>query len=424
MMRRTKRQTVALVLALASGSLALADGPSVPRILLDRQLRARAVQLRSVDRDTITYLDEKGLVRSERTSEFAAILEAPGAGSAQPSKIVPSESHDADAEAEAGNEVQPPAAPPAPKPQQAPAIALIIDLVDRQRLIGALVPGASSADSITIRHAIFGDVRLAIDQVRGIRPKGAEAPGDRGEEATGDVVVLNNGDRISGVIESIAGTLKLTGKGGTREIPMERVQRIALANPAQPAQGLMAWLGDGSIVRCEELRTTRLGDVELRTTLGSEAAPIPLEDIAAIAFHAESLAALAELDPPKIEPAPGRRWSPGPRLLSRERVPLDLAEIELRGPAAATWSIPPKASRFSARIDLPREAWTWGNASVRVLADGRELAACALSGESPSCSVSVAIDRAEHLSIVIDSGEFGPVENRIVLRAAMLLVSP
>jgi hypothetical protein len=81
--------------------------------------------------------------------------------------------------------------------------------------------------------------------------------------------------------------------------------------------------------------------------------------------------------------------------------------------------------------ELPREFWTWGDCELVVSISpagqtaGAELARQHLSAAQPVATINAALGEAageRRLRFRLEPGEFGPVQDRIILRRPLLLV--
>ena len=111
-----------------------------------------------------------------------------------------------------------------------------------------------------------------------------------------------------------------------------------------------------------------------------------------------------------------------------ERSILKLAAIEIPGPMRITWLLPEGSLRLGLEAELPEESRLWGHCNLVVSAavDGREseLARRTLSQDTPTTDLSIEVpDGAESLSIAVEPGRYGPIQDRVVLNRAMLLVA-
>jgi hypothetical protein len=400
--------------------VAAQEPKGVPRVLLDRQLHERAVQLVGLDGRTITYTDAAGLVRNEAVSEYLAII-PPVQSEARPG-------------AAAGSRR-------APEPQLAPARAWsVVELADSERFFGDVAPEPAVKESLRWAHPILGTMEFKIDQVRRVRldmpPAGSwtRPPASTPPDLRDDIVIFANGDRISGFVEGMTGQpreLQLVpdAQSAARAIGLDVVREVVFANPAQalPARSTLVWLRDGSIIACRSVKTTRMGELNLSLAIqDTEAGPaesgarsagvLRLEDLMGAAFEPGGLVPLCSL-PPAVQ-QPTRAIAIG----DADRAVLGAGDIELPGPLNVEWDLPAGAVQFGATAELPRQMWTWGDCQVVVDAGGTEVFRARLNADQPTAGIAVALGGARRLSVRVEPGAYGPVQDRVLLRRPLLLV--
>lgn len=394
----------------------------IPRTLIDRRLQERAVQLIGIDAQTISYVDGADLVRTEPREEFLAILPQ---ASADGSAVTPG------------------------RP------AVVLELVDGERLAGALVqpaPGsAAPADSISWENPLLGSAggaEIKLDLVRLLRLS-APLPGVDMQPGPGkadtDLVLLANGDRIEGLVEGLVEgpAVRIGVNSQSRDIKLELVQEIRLlSNPAArvPPGAVMAWLRDGSVIACRALHTNRAGQVSLELAFKDQPAPksddstlasagsLGLADIVALDLHPGSLVPLASLTPADQKPTGTRRWTRPADALG-ENALLNLQDLEVPGPMTIEWELPAGATRLAAGVELPRAMWNWGDAEmvVSLVSAGREteLFRQHLSAEQPKGTINASLEHAasgSRLRVRLESGAYGPIQNKVLLRRPVVLV--
>jgi hypothetical protein len=407
------RLSPAILVSAALCAPALAQERGVARTLLDRTLHERPVRLLGIDTASVSY-EEGGLVRNEPASEHLAILP-----------------------------------PPAPPPQHGDlrksaepyAPATFLELTDGQLLTGALAADRpAGAESVRWSHPVLGAVELKLDQVLRLRfAPGADAPALAPLEPSlsADRVLLANGDRLEGFVEAVSPALVVSVDDHKREIPLERVREITLANPAEPPRGPRVLLADGSVLSVREIHTGRMGEVTLTPALlqSSESAepaagaPLALADVRAYVFEAGALLPLAEVPIARQAPDPIRRWSP-PAAPAGAAAALGVRDIELPGAMSVEWDLPDRATRLATTLRLPRSAWNWGHCrvsvSVRSASGVSRLAESALSADAPELPLSAPLPAGTGRTLVValEPGPYGPVQTRLTLERPLLLVAP
>jgi hypothetical protein len=456
----------AAVITAASASARERDFGVTRYLLLETDLSAEVVDVARFWRQTeagaqgeLVYFGADGASRSMPPSRIAALLPADWDGGTMPESI---------------------AAREALRPGMFHGV---LELVDGQRFIGELAGHAPDAPppaptDVAWEHPEFGRIVVDLDAVRFIRlssetppaaggppaPRaGAAAARPEAKKSEGDVVILLNGDRVTGLVESIGAIVAIDSETGRLTIPARQVARVSLENPARAGAGARAWLRDGSIVGVSGLITEGSDGrvtLELRPRAGAKAAPARPS---AAEAESEDRAAAASLDPGAIlaltpdvgrlvslaslpvqsqRPGPGRRladpvaalWQGAP--VGRDEmgaIPLSAADLLLPGPMAVEWDLPAGAARLAGRAELPPECLVWGDCIVRIgtvtglggAGEFTELAGARLSAERPALDFNVAFDGASgarRLRIEVDAGEHGPIMDRVLLRRALIRV--
>ncbi len=402
------------------------DAP--PRVLLGRDLSERPVRLVRLDASSdgdgsLTFIDEAGVTQKIALDQLLAILpprpRAPGALDADPAQI------ETDLE-------QIHAAGPRGW----------LTLVDSQRFAGAAAPpadrqapSAADDDSIWWRSTVFGDMAIPIARLAALD---AAAPADARAPAAPDqdTVVMTNGDVISGLVGRAApapdGSLALfiDAPAGPTSVPFDRVARIVFANPPEPARGMRLWLSDGSTAVVRSIVPAPSGVLVSIEPVAPGRTPPPvavaMEQIAGLVPDAAHLVHLASRPPAGVAPLGGRRRTEPP-LRGNPAADLADADIVLPGPMRVEWAVPEGTRRFVATAELDPSCLTWGDAELVVSTGaGRELFRARLNADTPAARADVAMDPSAPgpLVITLEPGEFGPIQDRVILRRPLLLVAP
>ena len=368
------------------------DGPE--RVLIDNRLRARTVRVVGLDDTTVSYIDAGGLIRSEPFSEFVALLPADGT-------------------------VPPP-----------PIVGLW--LADGQRLAGDLRGGDAVEGLVRWAHPALGvlDVSLEFLAVARLlragettREPASTVPLDA------DAVVLTNGDLVTGFVQSIGATTKVETGGAVREVERERIARVHIANPPGLPSGSAVWLADGSIVVVGGIHTGPTGVVRLHPALdksapaGSEGSAVGvgredlrLANIVAVAFDAARIVPLSGIAPAE-QRAIGRDWA-APLIAGGGDV-LWAADLSMPGPMSVSWDVP--AGRLWMTAELPADMWTWGDCELVVSVGGAEAKRTRLWAEHAAEDVVVDLPSAGRLTITLEPGRYGAIQDRVVLRRAVVV---
>lgn len=252
-----------------------------------------------------------------------------------------------------------------------------------------------------------------------------------------DVVRLTNGDTLRGFLADYGSTTTIELDDGTTiDTPINVLDEITLANPSESPEGMRLWLTGGNIVDAQTLTTSDQSKAGvLSVTLehgritafnaGSAASEadnadaglrfeIGRELIEALSFDTGDLVPLASIEARAIERSL--------EIDTTSTAALGARDIHMPGPMTATWPIPRGATRLALTAELPIQARTWGNLDLIVLIDGTERERHTLYAESPEAHIRLDIENAHDLTITLDEGAFGPVQDRVTLREAVLLI--
>lgn len=382
------------------GSAALAEPPSAARVLVDKQLRSRAVMVRGFDAGAVRFTDARGSSRTEPLTDLVAILPGTSARQAR------GRTHASADEAE--------------ESLVAPGQALRVDLIDGQRLVGRLSPAAGQ-DALRVIDESVGEIETPLERVRAIRFDGG--PIAPGSAESADLLILANGDRLRGFAERVGTDITFAPQGEpARDIPLARAAELRLANPPAAPTGTMVALAGGTVIRVAGVLSDPLGQVELSIeSAGSRRATVRLGEIEAIALDAARLRPLASLPVAEVIPAPGRAFMPAPVVRGVDAV-LGLSDLELAGPGSVSWTLEPRTGRVAGTIELPRDQWVWGRANITLLAGERSLWTGEVSGDRPEAEFRAEVPAgADRLTLRIQTAEAGPVGGKIIIKRGMLL---
>ncbi len=412
----------ALTLLAASHASAQAARPPafVPRVLIDRELRAKPVKLVSIDRGQIQFLDVGNLIRSEPLDKYLAIVTAGPVTRAASLE---------DRVASVSVAELPGALPWSPGEV---AKADVLTLVDGERLTGRADGREASPDQfLTWNHPTFGLFRFPIERIRRIDVSPASSfaipPQPKSKD---DLLLLANGDRLEGFIASLGDPVKIEVDKKPVTIPWARVGAAFFAAPPTPRQGTMIWLADGTIVRTGPLASTpgklvRVTPEPLDANKSqgqSQATPadLPLNAIAAVAFDASILTPLSSL----TSGAP----TPDVRVQAGLDQPLGMGVIEFGRPTSMELTLPKGASRLAFRAELPPDCWSWGDCDLvltLVAPSGKtEILRRKFNAESSSADVNLPLTSGGTLVISLEEGAYGPIQDRVVISSGLVLHAP
>jgi hypothetical protein len=427
---------------LAASAPAHAEPPMVR--LIDQELNASTVQLMGIERGTLSYIDATGLIRTEPWREFVAIL--------------PAEPEEAP---ESVGVVQ------APLTSIGEASIALLETIDGERWPGEI---ESQTDQIVRwSHPHLGELEIPLDRVsrlgfvgraqHDLRSSEAAAPD---EAASQDRVWLANGDRLEGYVETVHPRVRVEVRGVMRELEPRSVASIQLANARVSPAGTLVRLRDGSILRVRELSMDDQGVLTVLAQSAASSTETPADEreagipsagvdglrdslasdglnwthIESVLIDASRVVPLGSMQPRSVEALGGRAWVSA--IVVEHEVPglPGTPEVILPGPMEVRWVLPAgsgagsnvsrgvgRGARVALEASMPPGQWAWGDSEIVVLADERELSRARVNGRSPRVQLNAGLPPdASTLAIRIEPGRFGPVQDGLRLRGAIVLL--
>lgn len=375
-------------LALCFTATASAQGPW-PATLIDGDLRSRDVSLVGLDGREVEYVDDAGRMRRAPIDSLIALLPINRVRDLPPQL------------AEGG----------------------VLELVDGQRLPGRLVPTAGSGETIVWEHDAFGEITVALEDIAVVSTNREAHELLKAGERLEDELLLVNGDRLSGFVIELGAPTEIETESGVVRVEQGRVAGAALSNPPRAQTGMIVWLADGTVTQVDSALTDSTGVVSL-SLKGGQSAQYEVRWLDGLAFEAGGIVALSSMDPVEqrglddrlhnwgIESEPSDSW---------RAAALRAGDIVLRGPTEVTYELPEGARRVSGRVALPTQIGDWGDCTLAVLVDGREIWRKHLSRAAPFASFNADIEGRE-LTVRVEAGKYGPVWSTVMLERAMIAV--
>ncbi len=384
------------------------------RLLIDRNLDRRLIELVSIDGDDIRFIDASGRAVTAPTSQFVALTPI-----------------DAWTDANAATSVF----------RRSGIVSRpgVLELTDGQRFVGTASVVSAGAESLAWNYARLGLLAVPLENIRRVvlpRIMTAEQAMPTLDVLDEDVLRLTNKDTLRGFIVSFGSETSIElADGSTITTPMNVIDEMTLANPAEAPNGVRVWLTGGNVVDVISLRaiTGRADRLEATLEAGQivalNAASVPSEaddqtvglrfeidraQIDAVSFDTQALVPLASLASKSTERS---------LVIDNAGVAaLGAKSILMPGPMRTTWTLPRGTSRLALTAQLPLESRAWGNLELVVLIDGVERERHTLSAQSPEAHLRLELTSASELTLELDEGQFGPVQDRVELREGLVLI--
>lgn len=379
-------RTLMLLIAVAIGAPVMAqDSSSAPHVLIDASLNPIPVRILSISSDAVTVRTATEPLRIWRLSEVAAlVVSRTGAGAT----------------------LAPGAAPHT------------LRLRDGRVYRGELdVLNGKGASELSFRSVSIGQIAVSLEEVESIEMTGGERTAP---VVTQDTLYFRNGDRASGFVEGIGGSVRLSATDGEREFELGSILAIDFANPRVRGRGFTVRTAD-EILACDGLNMPTSGQISiLRNGIDlSEAPKIELQSILSIVPDASDIISLSD-----IAIASHDRTTSPPRLLTRGAVGQD---IEITGPATVRWTLPTGATKIAGELTLPENCRDWGDLNYKfAIGDSSGEPATTsgrLNGSAHSVEFSLPIaPGATTLTLTIESGEGGPIHDRVRLSRTLIAI--
>lgn len=242
-----------------------------------------------------------------------------------------------------------------------------------------------------------------------------------------DEIVMRNGDRVKGFVESFADPMTIESLGVRRDISVDRIAGIALVSTAPAGGAVRVWLAEGSVIDGTSLYGGPSGSFVLSgltIALGRPTIALLADEVLCVAQFPKRIMPLSSLKPRVIPPtreALPRAEYPAPKIV-RDDAPLGASTIEIRGPEGLVYEIPQGFSVLNAQVEIPAALRVWADCELIVRQNGRELARHPLCAATPRAHLMAVIQEGP-LEIEIEEAGGGPISDTVILRRAILIAA-
>jgi len=313
--------------------------------------------------------------------------------------------------------------PPAPTARDTGVLVL----VDGQRFPGR--PGRvpeEAKDVLVWRHSALATLTVPIENIAGFSmPDTEPVDGALSEEPPAqDLVVLVNGDRLSGFFEWVGLGARVETDTGVVPVEPELIDHVVLANPRTEISGGRAWLVDGTVIAVTGVSFTESGRLTLALADG-RTLPVRWESLRAVATGVAGLVALSSLEVVSQKAVGDRVFLPRvERLGDAATAPaLGAFDLLLEGPMEVEWAMPDGSRRAAGRVSLAPGVSEWGDCEVIIEAGRGETWRTRLGAGKRVEAFNLAVAGGDgRLRVRVEPGVYGPIENTVVLEGVVVEV--
>lgn len=393
---------IVALLATASRSSAQDEGNDARRTLILRDLSSISAQVESITDEAVVVVDDRGLRRTITSPELLVLYDT--------------------------------------QPRWRPDLgnALMLSLVDGQRVRGTLGGVRDGEEVVRLMHPILGPIGAPLDRVWSLSRAGVPVPS---APASGeDVAVLTNNDVVVGFVVQIGTeTLLELPDGRSQSVDASAIASMRIANERVASSGPMLWLSDGSALATRSVRGPERGailiDPALAFPIDSESdddrllpmiPPVGIGQVVGWTPDASRFVALGALPMTRVEPVPPRVWSDPPQIGDPLRAALSAPDVSFPGPCRVEWSLPAGADGFTSVVVLPESAQDWGDCEFVVHTSDRagvrtERWRARLNAENPRHQIALKLtDDARVLGITVEPGAYGGVQDTPILASPLI----
>ncbi|MBN2583778.1 MAG: NPCBM/NEW2 domain-containing protein [Planctomycetes bacterium] len=329
------------------------------------------------------------------------------------------------------------ATPDEPKPQAAESPAADVVLTVGGPVSGTVV--GFDGKTFTLTGTEFGDLQLPLELVCVVRLAGAESGTPGAEESRTDVVVLANGDRLPGTVNSMdAKTVEFHSETlGDRSLERSRVTAIQVAAPSRgrPKAALPVLRVTTDAGNSLELGSLATDGDALRGLLGgTTSVAIPTASVQRIDVIGGRLVPLETLKPAAYEQQSldvltwsiqtGRNVLGEPMRLRDEldRIVAADSGIGVHAPCRVAYDLGGSYQRFMATAGIDESAGKYADVNLVVKVDGKEVfRADHVKWQQPARQINVSVAGAKRLELIAEAGEHFDVQDRVNWAQARLL---
>ena len=266
------------------------------------------------------------------------------------------------------------------------------------------------------KNEMIGQIEAPLDQIIAFNRSSITFPDSSQND---DLVVLENGDQIEGLVDRIDEKLFIEQVDGSMDgIPLERVDSFALINDRTPDTGARLWSVGGDKIAFDSFRYEQgLGLIFDERRIHVPTLP---GQVTAFTYNIERITPLADL-PVETSGIPGQLRYHTPAPVNQGGVwPLDASPILISGPIRLEWDLPRSGLGLIASAVLPSECRKYGSVELVISDKSGVLLRQVLTRDEPLCDIRIQI-RGRQLTLELHDNGDGPLQDSIRLDQAILL---
>lgn len=322
-----------------------------------------------------------------------------------------------------------------------PSQMRLIRLVDGQIVHGRIF---ESHDADIIHADLYssstmrGVASISLERIVEIAPDRAARTNPMTDNARleSDSITMINGDVLSGFIESVGPTTMIDTGRGVVDIDFDRTSVISLSNPVESVPGVYISTIDHLVLRASSfdfdfqhpLRVQIDGpSLGLETDARDVWIMDPNSAIGVFVHRAtDKIVSLSSIQPESVEPTGNRDWTQFPTVIASHLSTPVLSTIDLHAPVKVVYEVPSGTTRFACQLSAPINTWTDCIATITAIGyDGSrtELHSSRLNADHATVEINTRLDNeCRHLEFRIDPGEYGPIQDRVLIVNPRLFV--
>lgn len=302
----------------------------------------------------------------------------------------------------------------------------LLSLADGQRIVGQVGESEGSPAWISTLCAARR-LGTSLDGIASIEFTAAAAP----KATEQDIVVLRNGDRIDGIVESIDAKSITVDRGGAdavqerSTVDLASVASISLVAPAASPSGARVWLRDGSVL--DGPRVHWMGDdfLQLPGVPGAKTMTltVPRRMVAGLRSAPGSIVPIACAQPAVSVPtkgAPARLGEPSASAVPG-CWPLDLAPVEVEGPVVLAYPAPSGPAMLRMTVFRSATVRASGSPELLIMQGTKELLRRSLGDQDERIDVSVPVEAGAAIELSLSRPDGLLAGTFAVLERAMLV---